>query len=251
MAHLFEHMFFKGSKKFPGAEEIAQELAAVGGETNAGTIYDSTNYYFVMPKEGFAARRRDPGRRDRPPALRPRRARRRRPKSSSRSRTASSTTRRPLSIERMFATAFTQHRIKRWRIGSNEVLRNIRRDNLVAFFETLYRPENIIVTIAGDVRTRRPKRWSASDVRRAPARDAARRSAGPTEPAQTEFRFGQLRRPTSGRATPSSAGTRRVSGSADEQALDCSRGSSATAARRGSTAHVVGPDGASTASASH
>ena len=53
MAHLFEHMFFKGSKKFPAAEQIAQELAAVGGDSNAGTIYDSTNYYFVVPREGF------------------------------------------------------------------------------------------------------------------------------------------------------------------------------------------------------
>ena len=53
MAHLFEHMFFKGSKKFPGAEQISQELAAVGGDTNAGTIYDSTNYFFVVPTEGF------------------------------------------------------------------------------------------------------------------------------------------------------------------------------------------------------
>ena len=54
MAHLFEHMFFKGSKKFPGAEQIAQELSRVGGASNAGTIYDSTNYYFVVPTEGFA-----------------------------------------------------------------------------------------------------------------------------------------------------------------------------------------------------
>ena len=53
MAHLFEHMFFKGSKRFPGAEQISREIAAVGGQTNAGTIYDSTNYYIVVPKEGF------------------------------------------------------------------------------------------------------------------------------------------------------------------------------------------------------
>ena len=75
MAHLFEHMFFKGSKKFPGAEQISQELAAVGGDTNAGTIYDSTNYYFVVPSEGFAARAGDHGRRHRQPPLRRRRAR--------------------------------------------------------------------------------------------------------------------------------------------------------------------------------
>src|SRR5512132_4316694 len=54
MAHLFEHMFFKGSKAFPGPEAIANAVSAAGGSSNAGTIYDSTNYYVVMPKETFA-----------------------------------------------------------------------------------------------------------------------------------------------------------------------------------------------------
>src|SRR4051812_10488356 len=129
MAHLFEHMFFKGSKSYPGAESIARAVTTVGGTLNAGTIYDSTNYYVVVPKEGFvrgvevqadaianplfdAAELRkeaevvieESNRKfDNPPAM---------------------------ALERMYATAFTQHRIKRWRIGSNEVLRNIRRDNL-------------------------------------------------------------------------------------------------------------------------
>src|SRR5262245_5849480 len=140
MAHLFEHMFFKGSKKFPGAEQIAQEISRVGGLSNAGTIYDSTNYYVVVPKEGFrrgleiqadaiANPLFDPAelakeaevvieesnrKLDNPPAV---------------------------SLERMFATAYTSHRMKRWRIGSNEVLRAIERDSLMAFFETLYRSE--------------------------------------------------------------------------------------------------------------
>jgi predicted Zn-dependent peptidase len=41
----------------------------------------------------------------------------------------------------MIAAAFTRHRLRRWRIGSNEVLRSIRRENLLRFFETLHRPE--------------------------------------------------------------------------------------------------------------
>ena len=53
MAHLFEHMFFKGSKNFPGAEEIARQVSSLGGASNAGTIYDTTNYYFVLPCEGL------------------------------------------------------------------------------------------------------------------------------------------------------------------------------------------------------
>src|SRR6478609_3931494 len=55
MAHLFEHMFFKGSTAYPGPEAIAQAISSAGGSSNAGTIYDSTNYYVIVPREGFAA----------------------------------------------------------------------------------------------------------------------------------------------------------------------------------------------------
>ncbi|MEO5692625.1 MAG: pitrilysin family protein [Usitatibacter sp.] len=189
MAHLFEHMFFKGSKAYPGAESIAHAVTAVGGALNAGTIYDSTNYYVVVPKEGFvrgvevqadaianplfdAAELKKEAevvieesnrKLDNPPAV---------------------------ALERMYATAFTQHRMKRWRIGSNEVLRNIRRDNLVAFFDTLYRPENIIVTVAGDVA---PDEALAT-VRRTFGtipRGTLRKERSPSEPVQDSFRFGQ------------------------------------------------------------
>jgi zinc protease len=54
MAHLFEHMFFKGSRAYPQPEAIAQAVSSAGGSLNAGTIYDSTNYYVVVPRENFA-----------------------------------------------------------------------------------------------------------------------------------------------------------------------------------------------------
>jgi predicted Zn-dependent peptidase len=150
MAHLFEHMFFKGSAKFPGAERIAQELAAVGGDSNAGTIYDSTNYYFVVPSEGFARAAEIMADAIAHPTFDP-------AELAKEAEVVIEESNRkldnpvPLSLERMLATSFTEHRIKRWRIGSNEVLRNIRRDDLLAFFDTLYRPENLIVAVAGDV----------------------------------------------------------------------------------------------------
>ncbi|HEY5609997.1 MAG TPA: insulinase family protein, partial [Thermoanaerobaculia bacterium] len=189
MAHLFEHMFFKGSKHFPGSEEIAQHVSRLGGTTNAGTIYDSTNYYFVLPKEGFArgveiqadAIRHplfDPGelqreaevvieesnrKLDNPPAI---------------------------ATERMYAIAFTQHRMKRWRIGSHDVLRNIRRENLLAFFETLYRPENIIVAIAGDVSHDEAIEVVARAFGPLPE-GILKKERGPAEPGQSEFRYGE------------------------------------------------------------
>jgi zinc protease len=248
MAHLFEHMFFKGSKKFPGAEQISQELAAVGGDTNAGTIYDSTNYFFVVPTEGFGRALEimadaianplfDAGeleresevvieesnrKLDNPPAL---------------------------SLERMIATSFTQHRIKRWRIGSNEVLRNIERENLLQFFRTLYLPQNMILSIAGDVR--------AADVEKAVAATFGTlatagfdKRRGPAEPAQTEFRYGSSTGDLKQGYSVFGWHTQGVGGDA-ELALDLASQILGSGRSSRFFRHVVGPDAAATANAFH
>jgi len=50
MAHLFEHMMFGGSKN-AGDFDIPQQLA--GGENNAYTNSDITNYYQILPGENL------------------------------------------------------------------------------------------------------------------------------------------------------------------------------------------------------
>ena len=46
MAHLLEHMLFKGSKGHP---DVKRELAARGARWNGTTAYDRTNYFETMP----------------------------------------------------------------------------------------------------------------------------------------------------------------------------------------------------------
>lgn len=48
IAHFLEHMFFKGTKKRPGAK-IAREVESFGGEINAFTSFDYTCYYINTP----------------------------------------------------------------------------------------------------------------------------------------------------------------------------------------------------------
>lgn len=48
IAHFLEHMFFKGTKKRPGAL-IAREVESFGGEINAFTSFDYTCYYINAP----------------------------------------------------------------------------------------------------------------------------------------------------------------------------------------------------------
>ena len=49
-AHLFEHLMFGGSVNIPNFDEPLQK---VGGENNAFTSNDITNYYITLPKENL------------------------------------------------------------------------------------------------------------------------------------------------------------------------------------------------------
>jgi zinc protease len=189
MAHLFEHMLFKSTKNFPRVEQIAEEVAAVGGATNAGTIYDTTNYFMVLPKEGFRRALElqvdaianpifDQAELKKEAEVVIEESNRKRDNPG------------PMASEQMYALAFQQHRMKRWRIGSNEVLRNIKRESLLAFYETLYRPENIVLVMVGDVPAAEMLRAIDQTYGRIPRGKLAKKG-GPAEPAQTEFRYGQ------------------------------------------------------------
>src|SRR5262249_48598181 len=49
MAHLLEHMLFKGSPKHP---KVWEELEQRGASNNASTWYDRTNYFETLPAKG-------------------------------------------------------------------------------------------------------------------------------------------------------------------------------------------------------
>jgi len=51
ISHFLEHMGFKGSKKRPTAKEISEVIDAIGGEFNAGTGKEYTNYYVKCRKD--------------------------------------------------------------------------------------------------------------------------------------------------------------------------------------------------------
>lgn len=51
ISHFLEHMVFKGSKKRPSAHDIAEAVDALGGEFNAGTSKEWTNFYIKARAE--------------------------------------------------------------------------------------------------------------------------------------------------------------------------------------------------------
>ena len=55
ISHFLEHIVFKGSKKRPTARQISQAVDAMGGEFNAATSKDWTNFYIKAGKENLEA----------------------------------------------------------------------------------------------------------------------------------------------------------------------------------------------------
>lgn len=149
IAHVLEHMYFKGTPT-RGVGEIARATKMAGGYLNAGTIYDHTHYYAVLPASGFAAGLAvqadayansvidaDELRRELEVII------------EETKRKADSAG--PLALETMFELLHDRHRIRRWRMGREAALRGLTRDHLVAFYRNYYRPSNTVLAIVGDV----------------------------------------------------------------------------------------------------
>lgn len=52
ISHFFEHIFFKGTEKYPKGE-MDRRVKAMGGYNNAATSYEFTHYYIVIPSWHF------------------------------------------------------------------------------------------------------------------------------------------------------------------------------------------------------
>ena len=187
LAHLLEHMYFKGSERFPEPGTLGIRMKALGGMINASTSYDQTNYFCEVPAENlmpaleimadaFAAPlfpqdelvkecevviEEFNRKLDNPSAY---------------------------SQELLIQLAYTKHRMKRWRIGTPDQLRSYTRDHLYDYFYRYYQPQNMVVTVAG--------KFDSNEIRKAVEqllstmqnRDL-RKDFGPEEPAQNELRY--------------------------------------------------------------
>jgi zinc protease len=149
IAHVLEHMYFKGTPT-RGVGEIARATKMAGGYLNAGTIYDHTHYYTVLPASGLAAGLEvqadayansviDASELARELEVIIEETKRKADSPSA------------LALETMFEELHDNHRIRRWRMGREAPLRTLTRDQLVAFYRNYYRPSNTVLAIVGDV----------------------------------------------------------------------------------------------------
>jgi zinc protease len=147
MAHLLEHLMFKGSAGHP---HIPQELTTHGASPNGTTWYDRTNYFetfsasdenlnwalslesdrminsfidnkdlqseFSVVRNEFESGENNPNR---------------------------------ILQERVSATAYLWHNYGKSTIGSKEDIEKVPIENLKAFYKKYYQPDNAVLTVAG------------------------------------------------------------------------------------------------------
>lgn len=189
IAHVLEHMFFKGTER-RGVGEIAKETKGSGGYLNAHTIYDNTTYFTVLPSSGFAsgldiqadayansvvdsgelkkeleviiqeAKRKT----DNPPAL---------------------------AVETLYELLHDEHRMRRWRIGHEDGLRKLDRPAMLRFYRNFYQPSNTLLALVGDVdpadALERVEKLYGSLPNSAPDR-----APGPREPHHDDMRYREI-----------------------------------------------------------
>lgn len=189
IAHVLEHMFFKGTSR-RGVGEISKETKGSGGYLNAHTIYDQTVYYTVLPAAGFASgidiqsdayanSLIDARELSKELEVIIQEAKRKADNPSA------------LAVETLYELLHDRHRMRRWRIGHEEGLRSLDRDSMLRFYRNFYQPSNTILSIVGDVHV--ADVMSAVHDHYAGLPDTTPvRDPGPREPDHDDLRYREL-----------------------------------------------------------
>jgi zinc protease len=185
LAHLMEHMMFKGTTT-RGPGEIAREVEASGGQINAYTSFDQTVYYINMASR-YTIRGLDIlADMVFNPALDPVEFKREKEVVVEEIKRGEDNPDRKLS-EKVFETAYQVHPYGRPIIGFSETVRNVSLDTAKAFHQRFYRPDNMVLVVAGDfnideIKPIIEKSYGQNDSGKEPKSDI------PVEPPQKKIR---------------------------------------------------------------
>ncbi|MCK4427316.1 MAG: insulinase family protein [candidate division Zixibacteria bacterium] len=97
-----------------------------------------------------------------------------------------------LAWEKLMELAFKKHPIRRWRMGTQKQNANLSKKDLENHYFSFYRPDNIILSIVGDIKTEEILK-TVEDYYEDFRRESTEKKPLPTEPEQKEFRYLQMK----------------------------------------------------------
>src|SRR6478752_2100989 len=150
VAHMFEHMMFKGSQHVP-PEEHARMLKEVGGHTNAFTTEDVTAYHQTVPPSyvGFALQLEAERMRNLKLFQATVDSERHVVEEEKRLRIDNDPVGK--AIEKFRALAYTKHPYNWTAIGTIEDLERVTPADCQRFYDTFYQPNNATLIVIGDL----------------------------------------------------------------------------------------------------
>lgn len=150
VAHVLEHMMFKGTKAVP-AGEFSKLIAAAGGRENAFTSRDYTGYFQTLHKSALPLSFRLEADRMANLVLSPEEFAKEIKVVMEERRWRTDDRPQSVMYERLMATALTAHPYRNPVIGWMNDLENLTIDDTRRFYEQWYSPNNAIVVVVGDV----------------------------------------------------------------------------------------------------
>jgi zinc protease len=150
LAHLHEHMLFKGTAR-RGPGEIARTIEASGGEINAWTSFDQTVYHVVLASHFFKEGMDVLADAVTSASFDGEELKREIEVVCEEIKRSADSPARKLSRE-LFATAFQKHPYGKPVIGTEESVRSFTREGILKFYRRWYAPQNTLVVVVGDVR---------------------------------------------------------------------------------------------------
>lgn len=161
MAHLLEHLIFKGSKNFPNP---TKEFTNRGFRMNGSTWLDRTNYYvsftatednlkFALAWSADAMRNSFIAKKDLDSEM-----------SVVRNEYEMGEN-RPSSVlmKRMQSMMYDWHNYGKSTIGNRSDIEHVRIENLQAFYHRYYRPDNAVLTVSGKFDVQKTLEWIVKD----------------------------------------------------------------------------------------
>ena len=150
VAHVLEHMMFKGTEKVPGSE-FSKRIAAVGGRDNAFTSRDYTAYYQQLHKRHLPLAMELESDRMRNLVLTEEEFDKEINVVLEERRLRTDDNPHALVYEKMMAVAYQSHPYKRPVIGWMNDLENMRVADAQEWYDRWYAPNNAILVVVGDV----------------------------------------------------------------------------------------------------
>ncbi len=191
MAHVLEHMVFKGTaRRNEGA--IAREIEGSGGQINAWTSHDQTVYHVVIASRYFGRALEVLADAMQNPRFDPDDLSRELQVIQEEIKMGEDTPAKAVA-QQLFAKAYRKHHYRRPVIGRAATVGAMTRADVNAFHRKFYAPGNMTLVVVGDVTRALVMRQVA---RLFPGkRGAPRKAATPVEPSQRKLRVAAQHRP--------------------------------------------------------